>query len=341
MKHVPRISVLLVILFWSVSALAQNKGKLEFATLVWDFGTIQEDGGQVIQAFGFRNHGAGTSVIDRVSVSCSCLKVYLGEDSFDAGESGELTVSFSPAGLSGDQYKTVTIFTDTPGEKIVLGIKGTVVNRKVEDSYSVDLGGGLRARTMDLNFGNIYKGEKFLRVLSLWNTSEKAVNVKVNGLSPRITVFGEGVIPAGEKRNMEIVYDIPASDTYYGSLAENLTLVVDGVSHSRRISLMARCIEKTSRNAPFKPRMEVSSKASGNFVLSNTGNSELIIRKVELSGVSGCSLKSGSVLAPGKAVRVKVSLRGDKGYVRLFTNDPVRPFIEISAESDWFHRIIL
>lgn len=346
MRRIYNIFILLFFLFWSTSALAQKQGKLEFGTPVWDFGTIREDGGTVMKAFSFRNHGTGTSVVERVTVSCNCLKVYLGEESFDPGESGELTVSFSPTGLSGEQYKTVTIFTNTPGEKIVLGIKGNVVNQKVDDSYVVDLGAGLRARTMDLDYGNIYKGEKFLRSLSLWNTSGKEVSVKVGGVSPKIKVFGEGVIPAGEKRDVEIVYDIPASDTYYGSLSGSLALVVDGVSHSRKISLVARCIEKTSRNATSKPRMEVPAKdlsfrkffwqkeASGHFSLSNTGNAELIIRKVELSGISECSLKSGSVVPAGKTARVDVSLSGDKGYICLFTNDPVRPFIEMSAVSD-------
>ncbi len=324
------------------SASAQ-KGSLSFESTLWDFGTISESEGSVMHTFSFRNHGSSTIRLERVSVSCSCVKVYLGETSFDPGESGELSVSFAPDGLSGDQHKTITIFTDGP--KYTLDIRGKIVNQRVNDGYAVNLGNGLRARTMDISFGVIYPGERFLRVLSLWNTSDKAVEVSAMGMSPSVSVLGASTIPAGEMVDLNLVYELPSSSTAYGSLSEKFWLNVNGTPLTKSVNISARCIEKTQRSATVKPRMELSSKelvlrkffwqsvSSASIEISNSGTGPLKILKVETEGVSECSLSGGSSVPAGKSVKLSVSAAGETGVVRLFTNDPVRPYMEIPCKA--------
>lgn len=320
-----------------------QKGALSFESTLWNFGTISESEGSVMHTFSFRNHGSSTIRLDRVSVSCSCVKVYMGETSFGPGESGELSVSFNPDGLSGDQQKTVTIFTDGP--KYTLDIKGKIVNQRVNDGYAVNLGNGLRARTMDISFGVIYPGERFLRVLSLWNTSDKAVEVSAMGMPSSVTVFGAGSIPAGEMADLSLVFELPSSSTAYGSLSEKFWLNVNGTPLTKPVSISARCIERTERSASVKPRMELSSKelilkkffwqsaASASIEISNSGTGPLRVHKVETEGVSECSLASGTVVPAGRSVKLSVSVAGDSGIVRIFTNDPVRPYMEIPCKA--------
>lgn len=322
-------------------AASAQKGSLRFESTLWDFGTISESGGSVMHTFSFRNHGTSTIRLDRVSVSCSCVKVYMGETSFGPGESGELSVTFSPDGLSGNQQKTVTIFTDGP--KYTLDIRGNIVNQTVDDGYSVNLGNGLRARTMDIDFGVIYSGERFLRALSLWNTSDKPVDVSAMGMSS-VKVYGAGLIPAGEKLDVNLVFELPSSATCYGSLSEKFWLNVNGTPVSRSVNISAKCIEKTERTASVKPRMELSSKelslrkffwqsaASGSVEITNSGNGPLKILKVETEGVSECSIANGSAVPAGKSVKLTVSASGKTGVVRIFTNDPVRPYMEFPCK---------
>lgn len=323
---------------------AQSKRTgLSFDSTLWDFGTIREDGGSVMHSFTFRNHGTTTVRMDRISVSCSCVKVYTGETSFGPGESGELTVSFAPDGLVGDQEKSVTIFTDGP--KITLDIRGKIVNQKVDDGYTVNLGNGLRALTMDLNYGVIYPGEKFLRALMLWNTSDRSVEVSAFGQSPAVKIIGGGSIPAGEKMEVDVVYELPSSSTAYGSISERFWLNVNGTPVTRSVNLSARCIEKTPRSASVKPRMEVSdkelsarrmfwqSKASGSIEITNSGNGDFRVLKVETEGVQECSFKGGMAVPAGKTMKLSVTLSGESGMVRLFTNDPVRPYFEIPCKT--------
>lgn len=319
-----------------------KKGGLSFESTLWDFGTVNEGNGPVMHTFSFRNHGTSTIRLERVSVSCSCVKVYTGETSFAPGESGELSVSFNPEGLSGDQEKTVTVYTGD--SRIILDIRGKIVNQRVDDGYSINLGNGLRARTMDLNYGVIYPGDKFLRALMLWNDSDKGVEVSAVGQSQAVKVLGGGVIPAGEKAEIDVVYELPSSSVTYGTLTERFWLNVNGTPVSRSVNISARCIEKTPRSASVKPRMEISAKeleirrffwqsrASGSLELTNSGNGALKVLKVETEGVGECSLSGGVTVPAGKAVKISVTLTGTSGMVRLFTNDPVRPYLEIPCK---------
>lgn len=336
------LSMLLLVPGADMSAQPDRDG-LVFESARWDFGTVRDDAGSVMHSFSFRNHGTSTVRLERVSVSCSCVKVYTGETSFAPGESGDLTVSFDPAGLYGDQEKTVTIFTGS--SRITLDIRGRVVSQRVDDAYAVDLGSGLRTRTMDLNFGVIYPGEKFLRALSLWNTSDRAVTVSASGMPSCIRIIGGGTIPPGERMEIDAVCEIPDSPSVYGSLSGRFALEVNGTSVPRPVTVSARCIEKTPRSAAVRPRMEISAKeldarrffwqseASGSLEITNTGNGNLKVLKVETDGIGECSLKGGVQLAPGKSVRLGVTLSGASGTVRLFTNDPVRPYLEIPCRT--------
>lgn len=339
------MSIAVSLLILSLHAVHAQSGKegLAFDSTLWDFGTVRDDAGPVMHSFSFRNHGTSAVRLDRVSVSCSCVKVYTGETSFAPGERGDLTVSFDPAGLYGDQEKTVTIFSGS--SRIMLDIRGKVLSQRVDDTYAVDLGSGLRIRTMDLNFGVIYPDEKFLGALSLWNTSDRDVTVSASGMPSCIRIIGGGTIPPGERMEIDVVCEIPDSPSVYGSLSGRFALEVNGTAVPRSVTVSARCIEKTPRSATVKPRMEISAKeldarrffwqseASASLEITNTGNGNLKVLKVETEGIRECSLKSGMQLAPGKSVRLGVSLPGASGTVRLFTNDPVRPYLEIPCRA--------
>lgn len=331
------------LLILSLHAVHAQSGKegLSFDSTLWDFGTVREDARPVMHTFSFRNHGTSAVRLERVSVSCSCLKVYLGETGIDPGETGEFSVSFSPAGLDGPQEKSITVFTE--GSRYILDVRGTVANSRVDDSYSTDLGSGIKARAVDLDYGVVYAGERFLRAVHVWNTSKEDRVISASGVPAYLTVIGDGVVRAGERKEIDLVLEIPVGEPRYGTLTGGLKLAVDGRPAARQVSVRARCVERTPRNAASRPRMEISSRslelrrffwqdrASGSLTLSNTGNSELRIRKVELSGGLTCSLSSGSSIPAGGHLKVEVGMAGEAGTIVLFTNDPVRPFLEIEC----------
>ncbi len=326
---------------------AHNSGRrCVFDSSVWDFGSVSEDAGPVMHSFSFRNHGTAPLTLERISVSCSCIKVYPGETSFAPGESGEILVSFSPSGLYGEQSKSVTVFVDGAQNKLTLELRGNVVNEEFDKGYSLDLGQGVRARTMDINFGNVYEGEKFVRQLPVWNTSSVPVEVVLASAVSNISIIGGEEILPGEKKDLIVVLEIPKTgDSFYGTLSRSFTLLINDFPAEVPAAVSARCIERTLRTASVKPRMEVSAKevnlrkffwqssASGKFEILNSGTGELQVRKVETDGAE-CSLQSGTTVPAGGKVRAEVTMPGDCGTVRLFTNDPVRPYLEIQLKAD-------
>jgi len=59
----------MLIMLFTIATNAQNP-ELKFETIVYDFGTIQEDSGMVTTEFEYTNNGDAPLVINRVLASC-------------------------------------------------------------------------------------------------------------------------------------------------------------------------------------------------------------------------------------------------------------------------------
>ena len=135
-----KILVLLFIGVMSVSMNGQTEQDIkkdytgpviEFENAVIDYGEIavNSDGNRV---FKFKNTGKSPLIISNVKGSCGCTVPTKPEEPIMPGETGEIKVKYATNRI-GPFSKTVTITSNAYEPKVVLKIKGRVLEQQADD----------------------------------------------------------------------------------------------------------------------------------------------------------------------------------------------------------------
>ncbi len=126
---------------------------LAFGHETWDFGTISETEGPVVHVFRFTNGGTQPVVVERVGVTCGCMKPTFSQAPVLPGGSGEIGIAYDPANRPGAFDKAVYVYTDG-GRMMPLRIRGSVTARPETDAdrFPAELGGGIRLSAKEVNF---------------------------------------------------------------------------------------------------------------------------------------------------------------------------------------------
>ena len=72
---------------------------------------------QVVAVFSFTNQGDKMVRLTEVHPSCGCTVPTLEKDTYNPGESGKITATFTIGNRVGHQVKTIQVYTDEPGRK--------------------------------------------------------------------------------------------------------------------------------------------------------------------------------------------------------------------------------
>lgn len=97
-----------------------------FPTTTYEFGTIKE-GEKAEYDFVLENRGNSNLIIRKIKSSCGCTTTTPSKQIIPPGESTVITARFDSRGKKGNNYKTVTVVTNSPGQPSqVLAIKGVV-----------------------------------------------------------------------------------------------------------------------------------------------------------------------------------------------------------------------
>jgi len=89
--------------------------KLVLSEEEWDFGQVEANA-KPTHNFILTNDGGKTLYVDRVRVSCGCIKTSLFTDEIPSGKSTELSVTFDTTGFEGTISKTIYIKTNDEKE---------------------------------------------------------------------------------------------------------------------------------------------------------------------------------------------------------------------------------
>ncbi len=109
-----------------VTAAAAGKAELTFEEPLYDFGRVDEEGGEVSHDFLFTNTGDEPLVIYEINTNCGCTGAQFPQAPILPGEKGKITIIFSPEGNPGEFAKEIIIKSNANKKKTRLRIRGAV-----------------------------------------------------------------------------------------------------------------------------------------------------------------------------------------------------------------------
>lgn len=319
---------------------------ISFSEVVFDFKDIVETAGPVDHVFNFTNTGNQPLVIHNVQASCGCTTPDWTKNPIPPGGKGFVKATYNPAGRPGQFNKTITVMSNASQPSMVLRIIGNVAPKPktVNDEYP-RVFGELRAKGGSLSFTKIGPDETKTEVLEVINTSDKNLKIQFEGVPAHLKLKANPeVLKPNEKGVIEGTFDAKARNDW-GFVVDNVGLVINDVHDpANRLSVSATIAENFDKISPAEleqapvasfdnisfnfGEIKAGEKVNHNFVLTNTGKSNLIIRKVKAS--CGCTAVTPekSVIAPGESTKVGAQFdsAGRSGTqtksITVITNDP-------------------
>ena len=113
------------------TATAQNAPEITFENMVHDFGTFNEEQGNVTHTFEFTNTGKSDLIVQNVSASCGCTTPNWTKAPVKPGEKGVIEATYNPTNRPGAFTKTITVTTNA--DTVTLTIKGEVIPKNREN----------------------------------------------------------------------------------------------------------------------------------------------------------------------------------------------------------------
>lgn len=320
------------------------------------FDTIPEEGGPVTKRFIVYNKGdIGLRLLD-VKPGCGCTTSDWVKTPIQPADSGFIDVVYDPAQRPGLFNKHIAVNTNDPDRTTMfLNITGFVTPRPktIEELYPI-ASGSLRFVSTHITLGNAYLGQVYQDTFFLINTSQDAVKIIPSRLPEFVSLkLIPSEINPGEKAIILLNY-FPSKRNDWGVLFDTISFFTDDTQEAlKKISVGVKVLEDFTKlsvtdSQNLYPRLEIPKSsfqfAPANkgdvihheFVLKNSGQSDLIMRKLSSSCPCIQWEEIPNVIHPSDSVILKASFN-TSGYsgsqhktITLITNDPNRQEIYLS-----------
>jgi len=342
----------------STGLMAQPVMKLSSAD--HDFGKFREEAG--VQSFDFyvTNSGNSPLVIQNIVASCGCTTPEWTKQPIPAGGKGKITAKYDPKNRPGAFQKTLSVYTNSKPEVVVLVIKGEVIPREktVEELYIFPVG-PVRFESNHLAFTNVKKNEKKIKVMQIINTSKEPVKVEFDVTPPHLSLkVSPETLKPGQKGLVEGTYGA-TKNAGWGTASDMVKIKLNGtVQQNVYYYVSANLVEDFSslskedlENAPvFKlasstvdiGKIPGSTTKDVEFKFTNEGKNDLIIRYVR--STCGCTAvhqgQQGKGIKPGESSSIKATFNsgGYKGkqtkLIYVYTNDPKNSEVVLTLNAD-------
>jgi len=350
MQHYTPLYTLLFF-FFTPPVFGQEKGAIEFVKTNHNFGEIREEDGSVVYEFEFTNNGKAPLVISRVKASCGCTTPGWSTEPVLPGESGFVKAQYNPNNRPGSFRKSLTVTTNTDQAVTYLYISGNVIPKvKTIEEILRHKDGLVRIKSRSLNLGRITTEKILERSFEIYNESDSVV-VSFSDQFDSPTFIKVSFVPQQlqpkEKGAMIISYD-PVHDDNLGFNNHQISYQTDETADAKKVvNVLATIAEyfppMTAEEIAQAPTLAIEDrlqdlgkvkqgeKAATTFKITNTGKSDLNIRKV----ISNCSCLvvqlEKSDLKPGESTFLKATFdslrrRGNQTKsITIFSNDPKAP----------------
>lgn len=326
----------------------QAQSKMQLTETEHDFGKFKEEAGRQTYDFIVKNVGTDPLVIQNIVASCGCTTPEWTRSPIPAGGQGKVTAIYDPKDRPGPFNKTLSVYTNSKPEVVVLTIKGEVIPREktVEELFTFPVA-SVRFESNHLAFTNIKKTEKKIRVMQIVNTSDKDAKVEFVNLPAHLALkVTPLVLKPGQKGIVEGTYDA-TKNASWGNVSDMVKVKVnDVVQENVYYYVSANLVEDFSSlskeemlNAPvFRissntydlGKIKGSTQNEVEFKFKNEGKRDLIIRHIR--STCGCTAvqqgNQGVGIKPGQSSSIKATFNSG-GYtgkvtkaIYVYTNDP-------------------
>jgi hypothetical protein len=113
---------------------AKSGDLLQFKETTFDFGTISDTSAPVVHEYEFVNTADESVAVLSVSTGCGCTRPKYPTEPIKAGKKNKITVTFLPAGQSGEINKDIKVryrgATAGSSKRITLRLRGVVTPSK-------------------------------------------------------------------------------------------------------------------------------------------------------------------------------------------------------------------
>lgn len=340
--------VLLICLsFFVLSVTGQTVDpKISFEKNLHHFGTFKEADGKVTHKFEFVNTGGSDLIIQNVTASCGCTAPQWTREPVPPGSKGFVAVTYNPAGRSGSFRKYISVISNSNPGSVRLTITGEALPKpkSIEDDYRYVMG-PMRLKSNHMAFGNIKNTTTSEKRLEVINNSGEPVKVAFERVPGHLSIRSQpSTLAPGQKGFLVARYDAPGRNDW-GFVIDRLGLLVNGVSERNYSLVVSANIEEDFTawsseqlaNAPMlsvdDPEFKFGKISQGEkvehvYILTNSGKSDLHIRKVKAS--CGCTAvqPEKKVISPGESVNIKTvfnsagKVGNQNKTVTIITNDP-------------------
>jgi len=310
----------------------------------WDFGNIKESDGVVEHTFTVFNPTDSPLRITGAVPSCTCIMAQLPDEPLAPGQAADIVVFYSPSGAAGPTHRTVEILGPKGRSLGVLSTDADVTpaDRSIEERYPIVLAPCLYANMDTVPFGYMEPGGKASKVIFFANSSDERIylNLTQTG-SGLLQVQCPPVISPGKEVAVMLTYTMPANENFV-SRHDTLQVSIEGQKIGGQIRTSAICLTKGKSGATasklrvYPSVVELKSRLfgktrRGSVDVSNDGVGNLVINGIEMPDGVEFSLDAGMSIAPGTTVRATLAAPGSTQsiVVRIFTNDPIRPYKDI------------
>jgi Protein of unknown function (DUF1573) len=337
------------LLVFSIALNAQYaQTKMKVSETEHDFGKFKEEAGRQTYDFIVTNTGTDPLVIQNVVASCGCTTPDWTKQPIPAGGTGKVTAIYDPKDRPGAFNKTLSVYSNSKPEVVVLVIKGEVIphEKTVDELFTFPVG-GVRFESNHLAFTNVLKTEKKIRVMPVVNTSNAPVKIEFSGLPAHLELkVNPETLKPGQKGLVEGNYDA-TKNASWGNVNDMVKIILNGVPQENvYYYVSANLVEDFSslskedlQNTPvFKVasttvdlgKIKGSTQNEVEFKFTNAGKNDLVLRYIRSScgctavqqGNMGVGIKSGE----SSSIKATFNSGSYKGKVTkaiyVYTNDP-------------------
>lgn len=353
-----KVCLIFATFFITVSVMAQPVMKL--SETEHNFGSFREEDGRQTYDFEVTNTGNSPLVIQNIIASCGCTLPDWTKHPIAPGGKGKITAIYDPQNRPGAFNKTLSVYTNSKPQVVVITLKGEVIPReKTMEELFIFPVGPVRFQSNHLAFTNVKKTEKKIRVMQIINPSKESVKVEFENVPEHLTLKASPeTLKPGQKGIIEGAYDATKNNAW-GNVSDMVRVKLNGVTQQNVFYyISANLVEDFSslsksdlENAPvFKleattvdlGKMAGSTSKDVEFRFSNAGKRDLIIRHVR--STCGCTAiqqgTQGEGIRPGQSSSIKATFNsgGYKGRVTkaiyVYTNDPKNSEVVLMLNAD-------